>query len=215
MPSTTDAEPPRRGLAVLLGAAALLLFALALPRGIAALVERDGREALRASFSTTQPSEAQLAAGAAAFDSAAGWSADGEREGARSLLLLQQALLAEGAARTALLRAAEDSAIAALRRAPAQPGVWNRLALLREQSGDRIGAVAALRMSFLSGPFVPALNEPRIRLGLRLDDVLDPDTRALLLRQGRLMLAADPQALRQFEGSPAGAALLRGVGDGR
>lgn len=80
-----------------------------------------------------------------------------------------------------------------LRISPAQPAAWLQLASLRDIAGDRVGAAAALRLSILSGPFVPELMASRLMLAGRLLDDLGPETLPLAYRQVRLVQAHLPE----------------------
>lgn len=80
-----------------------------------------------------------------------------------------------------------------LRISPAQPAAWLQLASLREMAGDRAGAAAALRLSILSGPFIPELMASRLMLAGRLLDDLGPETLPLAYRQVRLVQAHLPE----------------------
>ncbi len=187
-----------------------LLLVLGLPRLIAAMNALDARAVVWAVYTGEPESLAQLASAAAGLEAANAVVPEGEREGDRSLLLLTQADRTPAPADKAPLRdAAEASAVAALRLAPGQPSVWARLASLRERRGDLSGAVAALRLSMLSGSFVPVLMVPRIEQGLRLLPVMDRDTLGLLKRQVRLAWVAQPAMVADLSVRPDAGPLVR------
>ncbi len=97
------------------------------------------------------------------------------------------------AAATANAQAAAETA---LRLAPAQPGTWARLALLRANQGNIAGALQALDRSFRTGPEIIALASLSSRLGLYLWEDMQPGMKA--------RLAAD---LRHLWRQPASAKL--------
>jgi len=175
------------GVALVAGLIGGLLLVLGVPRLIAAVQALEARGVLWSVYANAEVPPAVLARATDGLAVAGTWVRDGESEGDRSLLLAHRALLAPTPAEQgALWTAAEAAAVSALSVAPGQPSVWARLADLRERRGDREGAVVALRMSMLSGSFVPALMVPRIEQGLRLLAVLDHETLDLLKRQIRL-----------------------------
>ena len=203
-------SPPSRGAAAVAALLGILLLALGAPRLIAALLELESRPAVWDVYSGTGVAPAALADAAAGLAAANSWVRDGEREGDRSLLLLRQANATAAPAEQAKLReAAELAAVSALRTAPSQPSVWIRLALLRERRGDREGAVAALRLSMLSGSFSPALMTPRIEMGLRLLPAMDAETLELLMRQIRLTWVIDPKFVADMGSRPGIGPLVR------
>lgn len=192
------AAPPHGGprrigpalVAVALGAG---LAGLGLPQLVAALRTTDARAVLWEARSGPMPAPDRLAAAAADLDAAQWWVTDGEALGDRGFLLLQQAQAAPpGPRRSALLDQAMAATAAGLAAAPAQPSLWARLAWLHTVHGDRASALPALRMSLLTGPVAPALMASRLELGLSLMPVMDPDTRALLRRQVRLLWVVSP-----------------------
>lgn len=109
--------------------------------------------------------------------------ANAELQAARSQLLLRAASPSD---RTELWRQARLNAEQVLKTAPSQPSLWLALAHIRRAEGDDAGAVAALRLSMLSGPFVPELMVNRTALGLLHLSSMDPDTRNVFRRQVRL-----------------------------
>lgn len=179
--------------AVALGAS---LVALGLPRLFAALQSLDARAVLWDARAGHMPPPDRLAAAASDLDAAQRWAADAEAVSDRGFLLIQQAQATPpGPARTALLDGAAAATEAGLAAAPAQPSAWARLAWLRVVRGDRTAAVPALRLSLLTGPVAPTLMASRLQLGLDLLPLVDPDTRALLRRQVRLLWIVSPDTV--------------------
>lgn len=124
------------------------------------------------------------------------WTREGGRDADRGLLILHQAqAVPEGDTRQALLAKAEAATVAGLAAAPGQPGVWARLAYLRKARGDGHGAVAALRLSFLSGSFVPEIMVSRLQFALTLFPVMDSEMVALVRRQVRLTWVVAPDTV--------------------
>ncbi len=209
-PSAHTAPPPNWGIAVVAAALGCLLLTLGAPRLVAALLSLESRTVVWDVYAEAKVAPATLAGAAADIAAAAAWVRDGEQEGDRGLLLLQQATMTTTAAeRTKMREAAEMAAISALAVAPGQPNVWSRLANSRERRGNREGAAAALRMSMLSGSFSPALMAPRIELGLRLLPALDAETRALLKRQIRLTWVIKPDFVAELSNRPVTGSLVR------
>jgi len=209
-PASPRSAPSHRGAAVVAGVAGCLLLALGLPRLIAGVATLDARAVLWDVHSGTEAVQPQaLAAASADLASAYRWVRDGELEGDRGLLLLRAADSAVGAERKELLAAATEATVASLTRAPGQPSVWLRLAHLRNWEGDLKAAVAALRMSMLSGSFIPALMPSRIDLALRLLPAMDREVVELLERQVRLMWVADPNFVARLGARPEAGPLVR------
>lgn len=198
------------GAALVAGLMGCLLLALGVPRLVAAVQSLDARSVVWSVYAGVKVPSETLGQAVTGLVTADAWVRDGERAGDISLLLVHQALLAATPAEQApLWEAAEAAAVSALSVAPGQPGVWARLAEVRERRGNREGAVAALRMSMLSGSFVPALMVPRIEQGLRLLPALDRDTRELLKRQLRLTWVANPAFVVAISARPDGGPLVR------
>jgi hypothetical protein len=212
-PETQGSSSPQPAstweVAVVAGLIGVLLVALGVPRLIAAVQALEARGVVWDLYTDARVSPGELAHASAALAAAEAWTRDGERDGERSLLLLHQAVVAPAEAAPALWDAAEAAAVSALSVAPGQPSVWARLADLRERRGDREGAVRALRMSMLSGSFVPALMVPRIEQGLRLLPALDHETLDLLKRQIRLTWVAHPEFVVTLSARPVAGPLVR------
>jgi len=177
------------------GAGALLLLG-AVPRLAAAVVSLparpvlwDLREGMRVPPDRLADAETRLARGAALADS-------GTVQADRGYLLLNKALaLPPGDAGPVLLRQAAAATEAGLALSPVQPAAWARLAWLRSRMGDPAGAERALRLSFLSGPVVPAMTVSRIQFGLDLRPHLGAETQQLLDRQLRLAWVLVPDSM--------------------
>lgn len=172
-----------------LGAAALgaILLVLAVPRLIAALIGLEARDVVWDVHGGQAVPAAVLSDAADHIEAAGRWAADGESAGDRGLLLLEAAKASPVPADGVRLRAEAEAATAeALALAPGQPSLWLRLAHLRHAHGDRQGALAAFRMSVMTGPFVPALMISRTTLGADLLPIMDAETRTLFKRQIRL-----------------------------
>lgn len=78
---------------------------------------------------------------------------------------------------------------------PLRPAQWLVLAQRRAAADDRQGAVAALRLSFLSGAVEPSIQVRRLRLALALMGDMDGEDRAMLERQVRLSYILFPSAV--------------------
>ena len=202
--------PSAWGAALVAGLIGVLLLGLAVPRLLAASQWLDAREVVWTLYAGTKVTPAALTQASADLAAADAWVRDGEREGERSLILIRQAMLAPTAnGQAALWAEAEAAAAAALSVAPGQPSLWYRLAALRERRGDLSGAVAALRLSMLSGAYTPDLMEPRINLGLKLVSAMSQETRDLLKRQIRLSWAATPGSIVALSARPDAGPLVR------
>ena len=196
--------------AAVAGLVACLLLVLGGPRLIAAMVALPSVQTVWSVYSGEPVTPAALSDATSALAAANAWIRDGEREGDRGLLFLHRADRAQSpAARSELLAAAADTAVSALAIAPGQPSVWARLAELREQGGERDEALAALRMSMLSGSFAAALMEPRIEKGLRLLPLMAAETRSLLVRQIGLIWVIKPEYVASLSLRPEAAALVQ------
>jgi hypothetical protein len=180
----TGGKRPGRAALLLAGAIGLALLAGAVPRLVAAVAGLPARPVLWDAYAGRTLPLPDLLEAADALDRAAALG-DAVAAGERGFLLLRAATLAPLEDRFPLLAAAEGATIAALNRAPGNPSLWLRLAHLREGRGDRAGALAAWRLSVLSGRFEPAIMADRLRMGARLLALMDADTRGLLKRQFR------------------------------
>lgn len=96
-------------------------------------------------------------------------------------------------------QALQDSLSAAneaVRKAPARPATWLRIARIRSVMGQGDYAVVPpLNLSILTGRVEPSLLLPRLELGLKYVDVLDAETVAMLRDQAVLMWRDDPRVL--------------------
>jgi len=191
------------------GVVGCLLLALGLPRLFTGMATLDARAVLWDVYSGTDVQPQALTTAAADLAAAYRWVRDGELEGDRGLLLLRAADAAAGAERQDLLAAATEATVSSLAIAPGQPGVWLRLAYLRSWEGDVKAAVAALRMSMLSGSFIPALMASRMELALRLQPAMNREEVELLERQIRLMWVADPDFVGRLGARPEAGPLVR------
>ncbi len=190
------AKPSHRGAALIGAVIAALLLALATPRLVAALFALDAQATLWDVHTGVTVPPTDLAAAAAGLAAAGRWVADGGNEADRGLLLLRRAIaLPSGADRDRLLGEAEAATAAGLGLAPGQPGVWLRLAWLRKSGGDAAGALAALRLSWLAGGFVPTLMMSRLDFALGLLPAMNAEMRSLLRRQLRLTWVVAPDTV--------------------
>ncbi|HYD31382.1 MAG TPA: hypothetical protein VEB64_11080 [Azospirillaceae bacterium] len=187
-----------------------LLLALGIPRLVAAVLALDARPVVWNVYGGATVPGARLTRAAADLAAAGRWVSDGEQDGDRSLLLLRAAEAATTEReRSELLSAAEQAVATALAAASGQPSEWVRLAHLRHRRGDTAGAVAALRLSMLSGSFVPALMTSRVEFGLQLLPVLDREMVELLKRQIRQTWVIAPQFVSELGTRPEAGALVR------
>ena len=194
---TAGGRPPRRlGAALVAASLAVMLLWLALPRLAAALLAVPGQAVVHDLLAGQQPPVADLENAARALATARAWAADGGYDLDRGLVLLRHSQQAATLAEAARLKAASRAAtVRGLAEAPVQPSAWLRLANLRQQDGDAIGAGRALRLSLLTGPMVPAILPDRLRLAFALWPMLDDDTRALVPHQIRLAWVLAPAFL--------------------
>lgn len=196
--------------AILGGLAGCLLIALGLPGLVAGVSTLDAHTVAWDVYNGVPRSNAELLAAVEEVTQANRWTRDSELDGDRGLLLLRAAeAAATEAERRNLLAAAGEATISALSNAPGQPSAWLRLAHIRYGQGELAGAAAALRLSMLSGSFVPALMASRIDMGMRLLPMLDRDTIELLHRQIRQWWVIDPEQVAKLAGRPEAAAIVR------
>lgn len=175
----------------------LALLAMAVPRFAGELMLWPARAQIAAiqMGQETAPAD-ELAAAIASIEQMGGWTGDSRLVADGGLLLMRQAAVtADPAARLALLHRAVNLTEEGLRRGPAHPVAWTRLAALRVALGQPDKAAAALRLSLLSGPLVPQITASRLAQGLALLPALDPDTQGLLARQVRLLQGTHPEQL--------------------
>lgn len=180
----------RRPFAAALGAvlvAAAMLY-LAAPRMIAALIMLPADPTLSTLRRGKPVSPARIDALIASRARALAWvSGDGQVRADLAFVRLERAVAGRrdrGPGPMALQRAS-----LALRQAlshkPINPDAWRWLAAARLAAGNPRNAVAALKMSLFTGPYVTYLAIPRLRLALLLWPGLDGEDRALVHRQIR------------------------------
>jgi len=175
---------PAVGVSTALALALLALGGCSLAASVMMLPHEPVLEAMRNQASAVRPREAEAAMRAAVR--AAEWS-----NGCR--YLTEAALASDYAQRPE--RETGRYAEAALARCPVSPHNWLRLTLSREGSGDAEGARAAWRLSVLTGPYVPRLQQTRLEIGLGLLTGSDAEYLDLLAAQVRQTAALDPGAL--------------------
>ena len=200
--TAADRRPPSHPVAAVIGLAfALGLLALGLPHLVAAILAAGASDTVQAADDGKAVPDGQLKAAEASLAGAAHWLEEGEAASERGYLSLRRAwAMPQGPERTALLARAEAQTAAGLAHAPSQPGVWLCLAFLRNQRGDTVGALQALRLSFLSGGFVPTLMKSRLEFSLPLLPAMDSEMRSLLLRQIRLAWVVEPEFVTRLTG---------------
>lgn len=199
-----------RWVALLAGMVALGIITLAAPRVVSEALVLSARQRIidiQAGLATELP--ADLAQSATAVEAFARWSGDGRLVTDGGLLLMRQAAAAtDPAERNLLLRRAITLTEEGLRRSPAHPVGWSRLAALRVAMGEPDKAAQAFRLSLLTGPVVPQITAPRAAQGLALLGHLNVDTRQLLARQIRLLQATQPQDLPALATTPDAALFI-------
>lgn len=203
------APPSHRSSALLLAAFALAAVTLGAPRLIGELHALAAREMVQATLNGTPTPAADLEAAAAELAVAERWSGAAEHKLDRGLILLRRALAAtDPQERTTLFAAAEHATVAGLMTAPGEPGAWTRLAWLRRQRGDIDGALAALRLSWLSGAFTPVLMESRLEFALSLQSAMNEEMLSLLRRQIRLVWVISPDFVTRLVANGSAGALI-------
>lgn len=205
--AAADHRPGRaRWTALLLaGVAGLLLTTQATHRLVAAVIALPASPVLWEAYAGKPVPLPDLLAAADNLREAADWGSVAAA-GDRGYLLLRAASIAPLADQFALLMAAEQATLSSLAQAPGNPSLWLRLASLRERRGDGDGALAAWRMSVMTGGFEPALMPDRLSMGARLLPRMDADTRSLLVRQIRSTWTLTwqyPEAVRGLPGMSA------------
>ena len=205
----TNPRSYRAGAVVTLAFAALALV-LAVPRSIGALHAVAVQETVTALTAGDVPAAERLVDAAEELAVAARWSSGADYQLDRGLVLLKQGLAtANPDEQAGLFAAAEQATTDGLAAGPGEPGAWARLAWLRFQRGNRDGAVAALRLSFLSGAFVPVLMPSRLELALALRPAMDDEMLSLLRRQIRLAWVTSPDFVAKLAERPAVGPLVR------
>ncbi|MCW2249600.1 hypothetical protein M2352_005283 [Azospirillum fermentarium] len=199
-----------RGGAVLTLVFAALALALAVPRLISALHAVAVQETVTALNAGNIPTAGALVDAVEELAVAARWSGGSDYQLDRGLVLLKQGLATSDPNEQAdLLAAAEQATADGLAAGPGEPGAWARLAWLRFQRGNKDGAVAALRLSFLSGAFVPVLMPSRLELALALRSAMDDEMLSLLRRQIRLAWVTSPDFVAKLAERPGVGPLVR------
>lgn len=96
------------------------------------------------------------------------------------------------------MRESRAASLEAVRRNPARPATWLRIAVLDEALGEPPEALApALEMSMLAGRFEPGLLMTRAQLGARHAARLDRTLRAMVADQVALAWRHNPQAFQR------------------
>lgn len=207
MADTRTITPNSLALAACIMAA--VLVTLAFPRFMAATAVLDAAQVVDAADNGRPVTAAELADAVRALQRALSWSAEGETQTALGLLLMVQAQAAPAdAERNALAERAIAALEAGLRRSPGQPEAWLRLARLRDMTGNPAKAVAALRLSILSGGYLPYLMGSRLALALRLRPFMTDDDQAMVMRQIRLTWIADANAVTALAQRPDTATVI-------
>lgn len=185
----------------------ILAFGLALllggvPRTIAALVSAGGEPVIRQIERQETVTVEDLQAVIDAQESGLVWVDDAQME---SHLGLAHLLLAEKLDRTDPAAAihldhARHTLRTSLGRAPANPYPWTLLAYAEFLKAGTWSneAMAALRLSMLTGPYEPRLLWSRLRLGLLAWDNLPEADQRLLMQQVRYAWSQDPKDLARL-----------------
>lgn len=194
--------------AALAGAVGLALVVSGGIRLASALLALEPRAVLADAYDNADVPPAALLDAARGIERAGALSADAELAAGRTYLLLSALPELPPDQRPPVRAEAQANAERVLATAPGQPAHWYHLAWLRERQGDIPGAVAALRLSMLSGPFVPQLMVQRTAMGVRLLPYLEGDNRAIFKRQVRLTWLMAPDFLLDLKTRPATAALV-------
>lgn len=204
-------QPSWGGAPVVVGLlAGILLLVLGTPRMIAGFLVTAASDVQWELEAGNAVEPGRIAAAAAALAAASGWEPSAEREGLRGFLLVRQAqAVPPGQEREQLYAAAMAATERGLSLGPVQPHAWASLAVLRERAGDPRGAVAAMRMSMLSGAFEPRLILWRLAAAMRLRAAMDQEALALLRRQIRLAWIFAPDGLMKLGADLDGNALIR------
>lgn len=210
----SDDSPVRRRpspvAAAVAGVLGCALLVLGLPQLIAGALTADSQDVLWELAAGRKPERAELDRATDRRESAARWEASAERETDRGILLVRRAdATVPGPEQDRLLAAARDAIAHGLSLGPVQPYAWAVLAALRERTGDRAGAVQALRLSMLSGAFEPDLMLWRIDMGLRLIDRMGVENEALLRGQVRKTWVLAPDKIAQLAETPKAGPFVR------
>lgn len=189
-------RPFAAALGAILVAAGVLY--LAAPRMIAAFIMLPADPTLATLRRGKPVSPARLDALIASRARALAWvSGDGQVRADLAFTRLERAVAGtrDRVPASAALRRASLTLRQALRDKPINPDAWRWLAAARLAAGDPRNAVAALKMSLFTGPYVTYLAIPRLRLALLLWPRLDGEDRALVHRQIRYSWWLSPDRL--------------------
>lgn len=196
--------------ALLAGVLTCVMLGLGIPQLVGAMTALGAAAVIDDLQRGQTPDVKALTAASDSLAQAVSWDRNGTYDTRRATVL---SALAEAAPPGPEQQNLYTQAIAAVRaglsRAPGQPHAWAHLAALLERTGDRIGAIDALRLSMLSGAVEPALMLWRIDQGLRLRALLDPDTVSMLRRQIRLMWVITPEEVATLSKRPEATALVQ------
>lgn len=206
-----QARRQSRRAALLAGAVALGIVTLAAPRVVSEALVLSSRERIIDIQSGQETgSQVDLAERATTVETVGSWSGDGRLVTDGALLLMRQAAVTRDLTeRKLLLQRAIALTEDGLRRSPAHPVGWTRLAALRVAMGEQDKAAQAFRLSLLTGPVVPQITASRIAQGLALLPHLNVDTRQLLARQVRLLEATQSKDLQALATSPEAALFIQ------
>jgi hypothetical protein len=192
----------RRLVAVPILVVALALIAGALPRTMAALVSAGGEPVIRRIQKQEAVTVEDLQSVIDAQRRGLFWVTDAQLEANLGLahLLIAEKLDRRDPAATVHLDHARHALRASLGRAPANPYPWTLLAYSEFLTAGTWSpdAMAALRLSLLTGPFEPRLLWSRLRLGLLAWESLPETDQRLLMQQVRYAWAEDPKDLARL-----------------
>ncbi len=198
--ANSDTSLPRIGLALVILVMAAGLVTIAVPRLQASLHFLPVDAAIQRYFDSGEIPGAQLDALERRADEAMQRAAHYRYADGLSFINYLQALDAADKPwlqRPALHRSM-TSGLEAVRRAPAEPRTWLRIARASAVlDRERTAVVTALEMSILTGRVEPELLLPRLELGYRYLPLLDEDSVALLRDQTLLTWRVNPRALHR------------------
>lgn len=209
-----DAPSYKAGAAALLVLAALAL-GLGAPRAIGEIRALEAQDVVQALLRREPVADSALAAADRSLTAARGWLGPGLHSLDSGLVALARAQAAiDPASRERFFDEAEKSTTEGLSVAPGEPGAWLRLSWLRRRRGDVPGALAALRLSWLSGSFAPSIMMSRLEFALPMRAMMDEEMNELLRRQVRLAWVAMPTAVADAARRPEFGPLVREALDG-
>ncbi len=189
----------KRLVAVPIAAVAVVLLAGGLPRMVASIVSAGGEPVIRKIQKQEAVTVEELADVISAQENGLFWVDDAAMEAPLGLahLLTAEKLPREDPAVAIHLQAALHALRSSLGRAPANPYPWTLLAyaeFLRAGTWTP-EALAALRLSLLTGPYEPRLLWSRLRLSFLAWDSLTDSDKSLVEQQIRYAWAQDPKDL--------------------